>query len=225
MEETMQGDGQPQEAPTGGENSRAIATREQQQAIQRVTDLDFSFLDDTPIYASTGVRKVKLGNKGHWIEFLEELDFGQQTILDNASVVGVLREQAQEAAQAGQTVRLDLTRQRFLLCATYITRWNIPKDRNGREIKWPRHPNDRIETMKRINPKWGDAIVTIITTHVAEQQEAEDAAQKDMDAAARLTEDGEDRNDNPPRQSQNGALVVDARPLQSASTPAGANPN
>jgi len=212
-------------APSGGENSRALATRRNQRDAQRLSDMNFDYLDDTPIYASTGVKTVKLGGKGHWIEFLEELDFGQQTVLDNASVIGVLREQAQEAANAGQTVRLDLTRQRFLLCATYITRWNVPKDRNGREIRWPRHINDRIDTMKRINPRWGDAIVQIITAHVAEKQEEEQAAQADMDAAIDLRNDEDDRNDSPPQQSQNGAHVVDAQPSQSASSPAGPNWN
>lgn len=227
MEETMSdGSAQEQEAPSGGENSRALATqRNNERQAQRLSDMNFDFLDDQPIYASTGTRTVKMGQKGYFVEFLEELDFGQQTILDNASVVGVLREQSESSGQSGQTVRLDLTRQRFLLCGTYITRWKVPPDRNGREMKWPRHINDRIEMMKRINPKWGDAIVAIITAHVAEKQEEEEAAQKDMDEAAKLTEDEADRNDNPPQPSQNGAHVVDVQPLQSASSPVGANTN
>jgi hypothetical protein len=226
MEDTMQ-DQRSQEAPSGGENSRALATqRANRRDTPRVADLNFDYLDDTPVYASTGVRTFKFGRGGkYWIEYLEELDFGQQTVLDNASVVGVLREQSQDQAQAGQTVRLDLTRQRFLLCASYITRWKIPPDRNGREIRWPRHMNDRIETMKHINPKWGDAIVQVITAHVAEQQEEEQAAQADMDAAADLREEENERNDSPPQPSQNGAHVVDVQPSQSVSSPVGVSAN
>jgi hypothetical protein len=221
MEDTM--DPQPQQGAPAPENrSRALATRRQRQdsALRNIASLE-----DTPIYASTGVRRVTLGNSGkYWVEFLEELDFGQQTLLDNASVIGVLREQAQQDADAGQTVRLDLTRQRFLLCATYITRWSVPPDRNGREIKWPRHPNDRTETIRHLNPKWGDAIVAIITEHVADKQEEEQAAQDDMDEAAGLVQE-EDRDDNPPVPSQNGAHVVDAQSSHSASTPVGLSAN
>lgn len=163
-------------------------------------------LDDVPVYASTGTRRIPMGRSGqHWIEIQEELDFGQQTILDNASVIGIQRGQTTEGEEASQTVRLDLTRQRFLLCATWLVRWNLPADKNGKEIKLPRHINDRIETMKRLSPQWGDAIVAAITEHVAQRQELAQAAQDAADAEAGIdTDEEEDREEIPPLGRQSG---------------------
>ena len=162
-------------------------------------------LDDTPVYASTSIRRIPMGKSGkYWIEIQEELDFGQQTILDNASVIGVQREQANEGSEPGQTVRLDLTRQRFLLCATWMTRWSLPPDANGKDIRLPRHINDRIEVLKRLNPAWGDAIVAAITEHVAARQAEEEAAQTAADEEAGIDVEARevDQDDIPPERGR-----------------------
>jgi hypothetical protein len=170
-------------------------------------------LDDVPIYASTGVKHIKMGSSGkYWIEIQEELDFGQQTILDNASVIGVQREQGASVEDANQTVRLDLTRQRFLLCATWLVRWNVPPDQDGKPIRLPRHINDRITTMKRLHPLWGDAIVEKITEHVAAKQELQQKVQEEADADAAIDAESEEVNPNdiPPTETRlNGSSGTD----------------
>lgn len=186
---------------------RSLARQSPRGGAVRASTVD---LDDVPIYSSTGVRKIPMGKSGqYWIEIQEELDFGQQTILDNASVIGVQREQADTGAEPGQTVRLDLTRQRFLLCATWLTRWEIPLDKNKKRVNLPRHINDRVDVLKRLNPTWGDAIVAAITEHVAAKQEQEEEAQNAADEEAGIDMEGtEDTHDSPPGRSLNGASVV-----------------
>lgn len=201
-------------------DERALARRDdRRERAPRRPGID---LDDVPIYASTGVRKLPLGRNGrYWIEIQEELDFGQQTILDNASVIGVQREQMEASAEAGQTVRLDLTRQRFLLCAIWLTRWSLPKDEEGREIRLPRNVNDRVETLKRLSPKWGDAIVGLITEYIAEQQDREVEAQRAADEEAGI--DAEAHETEPaPKRSRNGASGATRSLSTSVSSPAGA---
>lgn len=213
-------DVQPRQEQQPETRSQALATRRKQEVAK-----SYDYLDDTPIYASTGVITKKLGASGkYWLEIREQLDFGEQTILDNASVIGVQREQVEAVANAGQTVRLDLTRQRLLLCALYITRISVPPDRRGNAIKWPRHINERIEVIKHLNPKWGEAIIEIITEHVAALQEEDEAAQADADEAAGLMNDGEE-DDSPPSLSQNGSSVVEGQSSLSVSTPVGASAN
>lgn len=187
---------------------RALARQEQ--GLQRAYSVD---LDDVPIYASTGTKRIPLGKSGkYWIEIQEELDFGQQTKLDNASVIGVMREQASTGDDASQTVRLDLERQRYLLCATWLVRWNVPSDKNQKTVALPRHVNDRINAIKHLHPRWGDAIVAAITEHVAALQELEEVAQENADRAAGI--DPEDRDDqegdelDPPVLSLNGESGV-----------------
>jgi hypothetical protein len=208
----------------GGERSRAIATRRQAAAANRPRD--YSYLEETPVYASTGVHRVDFGTSGkYWIEIQEELDYEQQTILDNASVIGVQREQMESTAEAGQTVRLDLARQRFLLCAVWITRWSVPKDRRGNEIRWPRHINDRILAVKRLNRKWGDAITQVITEYVAKQQEEEEAAQADADDALQFMDEDEGEDDSPPQPTANGEYDDDVQSSHSSTTPVGLSSN
>lgn len=147
-------------------------------------------LSDVPIYASTGTRVIPLGKdkrgRDYFIEIKEELDFGEQTILDNASVIGIQRERTAGVDDAASTVRLDMTRQRFLLCAVWIVNWRVPNDDNDKPIRWPRNPNDRIEAIKALNPKWGDAIVEIIAAHVAERTQEENEAQEEADKDAMM---------------------------------------
>jgi hypothetical protein len=190
------------------QESRALARTGPGRDMQRASVVD---LDDVPIYASTGTKRIPLGRSGKfWIEIQEELDFGQQTILDNASVIGVQREQSQAGGDAASTVRLDLTRQRFLLCATWLVRWNLPPDKNGKEVRLPRHVNDRIEVMKRLNPVWGDAIVAAITEHVAEKQEAAQVAQDEADEEAGIDVEAREVEDSPPNGTvRNGTTTGD----------------
>lgn len=164
-------------------------------------------LEDIPSYASTGTIRIPLVDSGkYWIEIQEELDFGQQTILDNASVIGVQREQMESTAEAGQTVRLDLTRQRFLLCAVWLVAWNIPPDADGRPMRLPRHINDRITMIKGLHAKWGDAIVESITEHVAALQEREEEAQRFEDEKQGIDTIDVDPSDpeSDPKVSSNG---------------------
>jgi len=183
-------------------------------------------LDDVPIYASTGTIRIPIGSRGWWIELKQELDFGEQTILDNASVIGVQREQLESTADAGQTVRLDLTRHRFLLCAIWLVGWSLPMDEDNKQIRFPRHINERIETIKALNPRWGDIIVEVITEHVAAQQEEEEAAQRAADEEAGMDPDhGGEPDDNPPGRSRNGESDGTNLPLTSAYSPAGVGPS
>jgi hypothetical protein len=202
VQDTMERRSDEQAQPT-----RALAqTGPGQDRERAVASVD---LDDIPIYSSTGTKHIPLGSSGkYWIEIQEELDYGQQTILDNASVIGVQREQATTGEDANQTVRLDLTRQRFLLCATWIVRWNVPNDKNDKPIRWPRHVNDRVNVMKSLHPAWGDAIVAAITEHVAEKQELQQQAQEEADAEAGIDADARevDPDDSPPSGArQNGS--------------------
>lgn len=198
------------------ENGRALAVQ-QRAALTRAQRID---LDDIPIYASTGTLRIPIGQRGYWIELKEELDFGEQTILDNASVIGVQREQLESTSDAGQTVRLDLTRHRFLLCAIWLVGWNLPPDEANKPIRFPRHVNERIETIKALNPQWGDIIVEVITEHIAAQQEDEEAAQKAADDAAGMDPEGsaQEPDESPPGRLLNGEYVETTSPSTSVSS-------
>jgi pimeloyl-CoA synthetase len=183
--------------------------------MRRAAEFDLS---DAKSYASTGAVRIPFGDGTYWIEIKEELDFGEQTILDNASVVGVQRDALNEASGegGGQTVRLDLTKHRFLQCAIWLLRWNIPPDENGKPIRLPRHINDRITTLKSLSSKVGDAIVAVIAEYIVSQQEDEEEAQAKQDKHAEIDEDGDDEGTDeiPPAHSQNGAHVVAATSSQ-----------
>lgn len=202
------------ERRSGQGNGSGTALARQSTREMRTYDLD-----DVPIYASTGTRRIRLNKTGtYWIEIKEELDFGEQTILDNASVIGVQREPIGQGSEAGQTVRLDLPRQRFLTCAVWLVGWKLPNDEEGKPIRFPRNLNDRIDTIKALNPKWGEAIIDIISTHVVQQTEAEEAAQMkaDQDAMMEKSEEfvGENENgesDSAPQQSISGEFSVVAQ--------------
>jgi hypothetical protein len=202
------------------ERSLAVAEKPRP-ALTRAQRID---LDDIPIYASTGTHRIPIGQRGFWIEIKQELDFGEQTILDNASVIGVQREQLESTSDAGQTVRLDLTRHRFLLCAIWLVGWSLPPDEAGKSIRFPRHVNERIETIKALNPHWGDIIVEVITEHIAAVQEADEVAQRAADEEAGMdTERGDD--DNPPGRPLNGEFDGTSLPSTSAYSPAGVGPS
>ena len=199
-------------------DGRALAVRPPRPALTRAQRID---LDDIPIYASTGTIRIPIGQRGYWIELKEELDFGEQTILDNASVIGVQREQLESTADAGQTVRLDLTRHRFLLCAIWLLNWSLPPDEDGRPIRFPRHINERIEAIKALNPRWGDIIVEVITEHIAAQQEDEEAAQRAADDEAGIDPDHREIDDNPPGRTRNGESDEINLPSTSVYSPVG----
>lgn len=202
---------------------RSLAVRgPQRPALTRASRLD---LDDIPIYASTGTIRIPIGSRGYWIELKEELDFGEQTILDNASVIGVQREQLESTADAGQTVRLDLTRHRFLLCAIWLVGWSLPPDEAGKQIRFPRHVNERIETIKALNPRWGDIIVEVITEHIAAAQEAEEAAQRAADDEAGIDPEHREGDDSPPGRSPNGESDAINLPSTSVYSPVGVGPS
>lgn len=201
------------------QEERALARRDGQGANAQKRKRN---LENIPVYASTDIRRIDLtDDKRYWIEIQEELNFGQQTRLDNASVIGVMREQAAVGEDAAQTVRLDLEKQRYLLCATWLVRWNLPADANGKPIRLPRHVNERIEAIKNLHPAWGDAIVESITEHVAARQEAEQEAQDKADEEVGIDTEDRGNDDSPPARTLNGASVVAASSSPSYSTPAG----
>jgi hypothetical protein len=129
---------------------------------------NFAELD---IFAETGTTK---------------LDFGEQSILDNAAIRGVQRNELQDMAtggETGQTVLINLSRQRFLLLSLYIVGWNL-HDRRGVPVKLPRTVDERERLFKRMRPAWGDAMVDMVTKHIQERAEkmaaAEQIVERDM---------------------------------------------
>lgn len=185
-------------------------------------------LDDVPSYTDMSTTKYPMGGSGkYWIELKNQLEFGEQTVLDNASVIGVLREQAGQGGDSNQTVRLDMAKQRLLMCAIWLNRWNIPLSPRKKEIALPRNINDRVETIRHLNPDWGDAIAEKIAAHIAERQPVDAETERIADERAGIMPEdvvvmgGAEERDSPPEAIPNGSPVIDAQSSQSSSSPVG----
>jgi hypothetical protein len=144
---------------------------------------NFAELD---IFAETGTTKLYFDGTDNYILVRDELDFGEQSILDNAAIRGVQRNELQDMAtggETGQTVLINLSRQRFLLLSLYIVGWNL-HDRRGVPVKLPRTVDERERLFKRMRPAWGDAMVDMVTKHIQERAEkmaaAEQIVERDM---------------------------------------------
>lgn len=137
-------------------------------------------LADLPLFSTPGTTKLFVEGTDFWVEVKDDLDFGEQSILDNASIRGVQREALTEFSEAGNTVIVDLSKQRFLLLALYIVAWNFV-DPMGRDIKLPRPVDERIKLFRRMNPAWGDALVDMVTRHAERRQQDTETIEKALD--------------------------------------------
>lgn len=96
-----------------------------------------------------------------WVRLLNELDFGQQSELDAASIRGVTMQDAQDAVAQGRLMVFDLGHQRRLKLAVYIDDWNLPH-------KWPAKLDERYQLVKRLKPRWATLIMEQIERLEAE---------------------------------------------------------
>ena len=145
-------------------------------------------------FASTETTTVYLDpNRKIWVRLLNELDFGQQSELDNASLRGVTMENAREAATQGERLMIfDLGHQRRLKLGLYIDDWSLP-------VKWPAKLDLRIDLVKRLKPSWATMILTEI-------ERLEAAAQKQAEEAGLAAEDSDPNLIRPSLASANEQL-------------------
>lgn len=128
--------------------------------------VDFAELD---IFVDPSTVEIPIPNSGGKVIVIKRvLDYGEQSTLDNISIRGIQqRDVNQIAAEGGQTVLLDLARQRLYTIAHRLVGWNIT-DRRGRPVKLPRTTEERIRLFRRMHPMWGAMIHDLIVKKVAE---------------------------------------------------------
>ncbi len=109
-----------------------------------------------------------------WVRLLKELDFGQQSELDAASLRGVTMADARDAVDQGRMMVFDLGHQRRLKLSLYIDDWSLPH-------RWPAKLDERYQLVKRLKPRWAQTIMTEIERLEAEAAPTDDGQVGDSD--------------------------------------------
>lgn len=129
----------------------------------------------------------------------KELDWGEQLELEAAALRGLERKDLETAANQGQTLILDISKQRILSLALRVRRWNVrrenPTTRQWEAVPLPASLPDRILVMKRLRPKWARAIAAKIEELDKESADAEPAmpaliAPQDEEEPPKVTPNG-----------------------------------
>jgi hypothetical protein len=130
-------------------------------------------IDVFDIFASAETTTVYLDPERRlWVRLLNELDFGQQSELDAASIRGVTMQEATAATQEGRLMVFDLGHQRRLKLSLYIDDWGLPH-------KWPAKTDERYQLVKRLKPRWATLILEQIERleRVAAGEQSEESVQ------------------------------------------------
>jgi hypothetical protein len=139
-----------------------------------------SLAEITDIFATEEVIRLPLGGP-HWIDVKRELNYGERTEIESASIRGMQREALTEASQAGNTFLLDLGRQRFLMLALYIVRWSFTEPGTGKPVIIPSDLGERIAFFRNLQGKVGEALRNAVEDHhnkmMAEEAQEEQIAQ------------------------------------------------
>jgi hypothetical protein len=113
----------------------------------------------------------------HWVRIKNELDYGAQNELDNASVTGFSVQQARQAQAAGEQetlIHTNLGRQRLLKIALYVDDWNLPGP-DGKTMRWPHRIDERIAVVKTMKARLASAILAEVDRLIALANETREA--------------------------------------------------
>jgi hypothetical protein len=106
-----------------------------------------------------------------------ELSWGDQLELESAALRGIEREELERAASGKQTIILDIKRQRQLMLALRVRRWNVTRynavTQQNEPLRLPAHMGERIQVMSKLRPKWARAMIAKIEDLDRENDEAE----------------------------------------------------
>lgn len=176
----------------------AVATRpEPRVSLAQLTD----------IFATEATIRISLeGN--HWIDVKRELNYGERTEIESASIRGMQREALTEASIAGNTFLLDLGRQRFLMLALYIVRWSFTDASTGNPIVLPGDLGERIAFMKGLHPVVGEALRVAVEEHHRKLREAEAEEEKVAQTQDPRLRARDDEVTPAPKLTENGAEPV-----------------
>lgn len=140
--------------PPNTSTAMAVAKPEPKISLAEITD----------IFATEDVIRIPLGGS-HWIDVKSELNYGERTEIESASIRGMQREALTEASLAGNTFLLDLGRQRFLMLALYIVRWSFTEPGTNKPVLIPTDLGERIAFFRNLMGKVGEALRNAVEEH------------------------------------------------------------
>lgn len=176
-------------------NGTAIATRPAADDKPDFGKISLAQIND--IFATEETTRIPLPD-GQWIDVKRELNYGERTEIESASIRGMQREALTESSIEGNTFLLDLGRQRFLMLSLYITRWSFCEPGTTKPILIPGDLGERIAVMKNLGGPVGEVLRIAVEWHhrkliAAETEEDEVARTQDR----RLAPDKEDMEPAP----------------------------
>jgi hypothetical protein len=161
--------------------------------------------EQTDIFTTDEEVIVALPDTPYKVALRRELDWGEQLELESAALRGIEREQLEDAASGKQTIILDIRKQRLLMLAIRIRRWNVkrfnPVTKEMEPVRLPSHISERIDVMRRLKPKWARVLIDKVEELDKENAGAEPAMPE------LIAPSGED--ESPPKAMLNG----DTEPL------------
>jgi hypothetical protein len=160
------------------------------------------------IFASPDTTKVYFGQTHYWVEFKNELDYGERKMLDGAAIRGYER----EMAEAGRDVDTSSNKLMFvtqldrvapLRLAVWVADWFIQTrrpDGSFGEVELPTRLEDRVGLFRRMRDSFGEQLVAMLDKHEEDrrkERQVADVAAGILDRQPEPEVDDDDPNPSP----------------------------
>jgi hypothetical protein len=166
------------------------------------------------IFASPDTTKIYMGKTRYWVEFKNELDYGERKMLDGAAIRGYEREMAEQGRDVDTSSNklmfvTQLDRVAPLRLAVWIADWYIVTKRPDGEmsnLELPVRLEERVGLFRRMRESFAQQLVDMLDKHEEQMRKEREVA----DVAAGILE----------KQPQ-PEVDDDPNPTSGSATPAG----
>lgn len=182
------------------------------------------------IYASPDTTKYHLGQTRYYVEFKNELDYGERKLLDGAAIRGYERkmaEQGRDLDTSGNTLMFvtQLDRVAPLRLAVWLADWYIVARRPDGSVAdepLPDKLEDRVALFRRMRETFAQQLADLLDKHEEQMREERLTADVAAGILEKRDERAEDADPNPsPSATPSGEPDSAPQMLTSATAPAG----